>query len=306
MRRPHPSIAPVTIAAAALLWPPAVFAHDGHAHPPTLAQAWTLSPMVLVPFVLLAVLYAFGLSRLWRQAGIGRGVTPAGVAGFWSGMLSLALAAIWPLDAYGAWSLAAHMAQHMLLLALVPPLLLAGKPFAVAAYALPRRWSSALHAALHAPLTRISAWLVPAAVAHSAVMWAWHLPGALEAVLASAPLHHLMHLSFLLAGMWFWAAAWRRLRDPGSGAGAGVVALLAVMMQMGFLGALLAFSQRALYPVYAVRAPGVGLAPLADQQLAGILMWVPSCIPYLAGGLWLLWQGLRRIERRTPSRGTSR
>ena len=71
------------------------------------------------------------------------------------------------------------------------------------------------------------------------------------------------------------------------------------------LGALLAFSQRALYPVYALRAPEIGLAPLADQQLAGILMWVPSCIPYLAGGLWLLAQGLRRIERRTPSRDTN-
>ena len=56
--------------------------------------------------------------------------------------------------------------------------------------------------------------VVPAAVAHSAVMWAWHLPGALEAVLASEPLHHLMHLSFLLAGMWFWAAAWRRPVRP--------------------------------------------------------------------------------------------
>ncbi|MCD9047259.1 cytochrome c oxidase assembly protein [Luteimonas sp. MHLX1A] len=289
-------------AALALLMPGAAFAHGSHAHPPTLAQAWTLSPMVLVPFVLLAVLYAVGLAGLWRQAGIGRGVSIAGVAGFWAGMLALALAAIWPLDAYGAWSLAAHMAQHMLLLALVPPLLLAGKPFAVVAYALPRRWSSALHAGLHAPLMRISAWLVPAAVAHSAVMWAWHLPGALEAVLASEPLHHLMHLSFLLAGMWFWAAAWRRLRDPCSGAGGGVVALLAVMMQMGFLGALLAFSPRTLYPVYAVRAHEIGLAALADQQLAGILMWVPSCIPYLAGGLWLLWQGLARNERRSPTR----
>lgn len=287
--------------ALVLLTPLGAAAHDGHAHPPSLAQAWTLSPMVLVPFVLLATLYAVGQARLWRQAGRGRGVSVAGAAGFWSGMAVLALAAIWPLDAYGAWSLAAHMAQHMALLALVPPLLLAGKPFAVAAYALPKRWSAALHAGLHGPLMRVSAWLAAAAIAHSAVMWAWHLPAALETVLASEPLHHLMHVSFLLAGMWFWAAAWRRLRDPGSGAGGGVVALLAVMMQMGFLGALLTFSQRALYPVYALRAPEIGLAPLADQQLAGILMWVPSCIPYLAGGLWLLWQGLRRLERRTPA-----
>lgn len=293
----HP-LARAVAPAAALLAPGAALAHEAGAHPPTLAGAWTLSPAVLLPFVLLAALYALGLRRLWRQAGPGRGVGRAGAAAFWAGMAALALAAIWPLDALGAWSLAAHMGQHMLLLALVPPLLLAGKPFAVAAYALPRRWSTALHAALHAPLLRMSGALAAAAIAHSAVMWAWHLPAALAAVLASAPLHHLMHLSFLFAGLWFWAAAWRRLREPTAGAGGGVVALLAVMMQMGFLGALLTFAPRPLYPVYATRAPELGLAPLADQQLAGILMWVPSCIPYLAGGLWLLWQGLRRVERR--------
>ncbi len=286
---------------ALVMLPAAAHAHADHAHPPALAEAWTLSPMVLVPFGLLALLYAVGLRRLWRQAGYGRGVGPGGVLAFWSGMAVMALATIWPLDAFGAWSLAAHMAQHMALLAVVPPLVLAGKPFAVVAYALPRRWSGALHAALHRPLSRVSDWLAPAAIAHSAVMWAWHLPGALEAVLAHEALHHLMHSSFLLAGVWFWSAAWRRLREPQTGAGGGVVALLAVMMQMGFLGALLTFAPRALYPVYAARAPDIGLAPLADQQLAGILMWVPSCIPYLIGALWLLWQGLRRSARRTPA-----
>lgn len=284
--------------------PGAARAHDaGAAHPPALAEAWTLSPAVLLPFALLAALYAAGLARLWSQAGRGHGVGMAGALAFWAGMAAMALAAIWPLDAFGAWSLAAHMAQHMLLLAVVPPLVLAGKPFAVAAYALPRRGSGALHRALHRPLVRASGWLAAAAITHSAVMWAWHLPAALAAVLANEALHHLMHASFLLAGVWFWAAAWRRLRDPATGAGGAVVALLAVMMQMGFLGALLTFAPRALYPVYAERAPRLGLDALADQQLAGILMWVPSCIPYLVGALWLLRQGLRRIERRAPLAG---
>ena len=72
---------------------------------------------------------------------------------------------------------------------------------------------------------------------------------------------------------------------------------MAVMMQMGFLGALLTFAPRVLYPVYALRAPEAGLAPLADQQLAGVLMWVPSCLPYLAGAVWLTWRGLARLDR---------
>jgi putative membrane protein len=71
-----------------------------------------------------------------------------------------------------------------------------------------------------------------------------------------------------------------------------------VMMQMGFLGALLTFSGRVLYPVYAGRAPQLGLDPLVDQQLAGLVMWVPACLPYLAGALWLLARELRRSGRR--------
>ncbi|OHE86568.1 MAG: hypothetical protein A2579_02995 [Lysobacterales bacterium RIFOXYD1_FULL_69_11] len=76
------------------------------------------------------------------------------------------------------------------------------------------------------------------------------------------------------------------------------MAIVAVMMQMGFIGALLVFSRRALYPVYAERAPLLGLDVLADQQLAGLVMWVPACVPYLVGGVWLMWRGLQRVERR--------
>ena len=79
------------------------------------------------------------------------------------------------------------------------------------------------------------------------------------------------------------------------------VTLLALFLfgaVFGFLGALLTFSARPLYPVYAVRAPQLGLDVMADQQLAGVLMWVPSCIPYLAGAMWLLWHGFARLQRR--------
>ncbi len=72
-------------------------------------------------------------------------------------------------------------------------------------------------------------------------------------------------------------------------------------MQMGFIGALLTFSRRTLYPVYAGRAPVLGLETLADQQLAGLIMWVPASVPYVLGGLWLMQQGLRRAERRSPT-----
>lgn len=216
-----------------------------------------------------------------------------------SGVVVLLLATTWPLDAYGDWSLAAHVAQHMLLIAFVPPLLLAGQPMAVAAHALPAGWARAVHRAFGAISARATGSLLAASVAHGAALCAWHVPSATTLAVENEPVHWAMHASFLASGLWLWAAMWRRLRDPRVGAGAGVVAMVAVMMQMGFLGALLTFASRPLYAIYAERAPRLGLDALADQQLAGVLMWVPSCLPYLAGAMWLLAQGFARLARRS-------
>jgi len=269
--------------------------------PGALANPWSAPGLWLLPPLLLAALYGAGLMRLWRGAP-GRGIRPAEAVAFLVGVVLLGFVLGGPLNAYAGWSLAAHMAQHMLLLALVPPLLLAGRPWAAVAFALPAPLAAAVHRRLNPLATGLAMALGPATVAHAAVMVLWHMPGALQAALGSQRLHEAMHASFLLAGLWFWTALWRRIREPATGPAPGVVATVSLMMVMGFLGALLTFSPRALYPLYAFRAPEVGLEPLADQQLAGLLMWVPSCLPYLAGALWLTWRGLGRLEARGGAR----
>lgn len=296
---PRTALRGALAAAGACLPAGNAFAHAGHPHPPTLATAFTPSAWLLLPLAAWALLYVLGLSRLWRRAGAGTGVSVGAVATAAAGVLVLLLSTTWPLDAYGEWSLAAHIAQHMLLLAFVPPMLLAGQPPAVAAHALPSRLAGRLHGVLGTAAARAASSLTAASVAHGAVLWAWHLPVATTAAIESDPVHWAMHGSFLAAGLWLWAAMWRRIRDPEVGAGAGIVAMVAVMMQMGFLGALLTFSTRPLYPIYTARAPRLGLDAMADQQLAGVLMWVPSCIPYLVGAMWLLSQGFARLGRRT-------
>lgn len=275
-----------------------MLAHAGHVHPPTLATAFSPTPLLLVPLAAWVLLYAAGLRRLWGRAGLGSGVGGTGLACAAAGVVILLLSTTWPLDAYGEWSLAAHIAQHMLLIAFVPPLLLAGQPLAVAAHALPARVARRFHRSLGAWQARAADSLTGASIAHGVVLCAWHVPAATTAALESDPVHWAMHASFLATGLWLWAAMWKRIRDPHVGAGAGVVAMVAVMMQMGFLGALMTFSTRPLYPVYATRAPRLGLDVIADQQLAGVLMWVPSCVPYLAGAMWLLWHGFARLQRR--------
>ncbi|WP_407067683.1 cytochrome c oxidase assembly protein [Marilutibacter alkalisoli] len=264
---------------------------------PTLATAWSLSPVVPA-LLLMTMLYAAGLWRLWRDGHPGRGIAMIEAALFFAGMGVLALAMVWPVDAYGAWLLSAHMGQHMLLLALAPPLLLAGRPMAAVAAALPPRWSKALHRALLPLAPGFGRTLALATFANVAVMWGWHAPAALALVMRSGPAHWVMHGSFLLAGLWLWALLWQRIRDDVAGALSGAIAIVVVMMQMGFLGALLTFSQRIVYPVYADRATELGIAAFDDQQLAGLIMWVPSCLPYLAGALWLLARELRRMGKR--------
>lgn len=264
---------------------------------PTLATAWSLSP-VIPALLLVAALYAAGLWRLWHGGHAGRGIAVPEATLFYAGIGVLAMAMVWPVDAYGAWLLSAHMGQHMLLLALAPPLLLAGRPMAAMAAALPPRWSRVLHRALRPVVPGFGRTLALATFANVAVMWAWHAPAALALVMRSEPAHWLMHGSFLLAGLWLWALLWQRIRDDAARALSGAIAIVVVMMQMGFLGALLVFSQRVLYPVYADRAAELGMTAFDDQQLAGLIMWVPSSLPYLAGALWLLARGFDRIGRR--------
>ena len=206
------------------------------------------------------------------------------------------------------------MVQHMILLAAVPPLLLLGRAGAVMfvgcpaplATALAQRWRRApAWRSLLAQALRPSV----AALVQTLLLWGWHLPAAIDAAARDDVVHYAMHASLFAAGLLFWTSLSRSLRapEPAAGAtaawsaGAGMIALVATMMQMGFLGALLVFAGQPLFERHAARAHLVGLSPLEDQQLAGLVMWVPGAIPYLLGGLALMAAWMRRSERRTPT-----
>ncbi|NYZ61215.1 cytochrome c oxidase assembly protein [Luteimonas deserti] len=264
--------------------------------PPTPATAWTPATWSLAPLALALLAYAGG----WRRQACARRRDAVAFAG---GAVAIALALVWPLEAFGAYSLGAHVAQHLLLLAVAPALLVAGRPGATMRRALPR--GARLRRLSIAGRSRpVLLALAPATAAHIAAMLVWHLPAATSASLVSVPVHRVMVASVLLAGLWFWTALWHRLRARDAGAGGGLVALVTVMMAMGFLGALLTFSPRVLYPAYSDRALLLGLDPLFDQQLAGLLMWVPAATPYLAAGLVLVIALLRRKATTVPPRAT--
>jgi putative membrane protein len=119
----------------------------------------------------------------------------------------------------------------------------------------------------------------------------WHLPALFEATLTSDAVHSLQHTSFLLSALVFW---WALLRGHGSrNPGAGVFYIFTTAVHTGALGALLTLSERLWYPLYAETTEPWGLTPIEDQQLGGLIMWIPACLVYLGGGLALLALWLR-------------
>jgi putative membrane protein len=110
--------------------------------------------------------------------------------------------------------------------------------------------------------------------------------------LATVPAYWLMQAS-LLSSAWL---LWRAILAPNALTGPSVVALVATSVQMGFLAALIVFAPRPLYAVHFASTAAWGMSPLADQQLAGLLMWAPASLPYVGVGLWLAWSSLRLVE----------
>jgi putative membrane protein len=266
-----------------------------------LARAWEFDPFVVIPLALSAYWYAVGLTRIWRDAGIGHGIRRWEAIAFWSGLLSLVVALISPLHAWGSMLFSAHMTQHETLMLLAAPLLILGKPMVGILKGLPAGWARDLVRSTSAiwwlrvwnGITNpMVAWLI-----HVVVLWAWHIPILFQATLKGNVVHALQHLSFLLSALLFW---WAVMQGPHRALnyGAAVLYMFTTALHSGALGALITFSRGVWYPAYASTAPVWGLSPLEDQQLGGLIMWIPACTLYIVAGLGLAVGSLRASEER--------
>lgn len=287
----------------ALLAPRAAFAHDGRRmEPHDLWTAWSLDPAVVLALLLSGWMYARGVERMWRRSGPGGGVRRWQAACFAGGWLTVAVAMVTPLHPLGETLFSAHMVQHELLMALAAPLLVLGRPLVPFLWALPMRWRrrvggwtrvSAVHGGWRMVSGPFAAWLL-----HAAALWLWHLPGPYAAALRSDGVHALQHAGFLGTGLLFW---WALLhgREGRMGYGASVFYLFATAMHTGALGALLTLAPSPWYAAYAGGTAAWGLTPLEDQQLAGLVMWIPAGLAYVVAGLALVAAWMRESERRT-------
>jgi putative membrane protein len=213
-------------------------------------HAFTLALLVVAAFW-----YAAGVRRLWQRAGQGRGITRMHVAAYACGMTVLAFAAFAPLGEQ-LWT---HMIQHELLMVLAAPLVVLGRPMQAFAHVVPVR------------LPRLLSDPVVAFALHGAAILGWHVPLVFVAATANEGLHFAQHASFLASALVFWWMVFAR-RDLGA-----LMGLFGTMLYTGALGALMTFSNK---PWYAGAA-------LADQTLAGLVMWIPAGLAYPAAAVYL-------------------
>jgi putative membrane protein len=132
---------------------------------------------------------------------------------------------------------------------------------------------------------------------HAVALWAWHAPAPYQAAVQNEGVHFLEHACFLGSAVVFWWSLTHG-RHGRLGYGAGVLYVFSTGVHSSVLGALMTFSNRSWYPIYDARAAAQGWTPLVDQQLAGLLMWVPAGLVFIVVGLALFAAWLGESERR--------
>lgn len=268
-------------------------AHAGHDHrePP----GWTWDPWITLPLLLSALTFALGWYRLYQRSAKGRSRLRTRGWSLTAGWLAMAGALVSPLHEAGERSFSAHMVEHELLMLFAAPLIVLAEPLAAMLWAFPAAGRRAIGAvAASAPVTATFAALTGAIVAtivQAAALWIWHMPALFDLALANEGWHAAQHLSFVLSALLFWTAMLGRRGAGATSAGKRALAafcLLATSIVTGALGALMAFSDSPWYAGYA-RFAGTpfGLSPAEDQQVAGLVMWIPGGMVHAVAALLL-------------------
>jgi cytochrome c oxidase assembly factor CtaG len=263
-------------------------------------SGWTLSPEIILPLAAALLLYALGLARIWRRSERGQSGLRRGAALFAAGWLSLAGALTSPLHEGGESSFALHMIEHELIMLVAALLLVAARPGPILLWAFPRGARRLLAGAGRWPLWRTLANPFVATALQSAVMVGWHAPPLFDLALESEAWHIVQHLCFIASALLFW---WAMLHgSPGRGGRMIAAACLFVTSMVGGgLGALMALSTSPWYAPYAALGlTPAGLTPAEDQQLAGLIMWIPGGLYHLAAALWFLAKSLDRLDVQHP------
>jgi cytochrome c oxidase assembly factor CtaG len=248
--------------------------------PTTVQQAqgwlsqWNWNPVVLLLLILLVGAYVYSIGPLRRKYQLSETVSRGRVVAFLLGVVVIVLCVITPLQAVSHILFTGHMIQHMLLALGAAPLLVVGVPDWLARFYLRPRFLLFIWHWATMPLI--------ASVLFNANMWIWHAPAVMNVMMMNGWAHYLSLILYLLTGLLFWSPLFGAQVEGlvTLNAAAKLIYILLSDMPMVLLGAGLTFTPP-LYPMYAETARLLGWSPSFDQQLGGLLMWIP-------GGLYLI------------------
>jgi putative membrane protein len=227
------------------------------------------------------VWYAAGALRVFGSSNNGRAALLRRIGLFCAAWLTLALSLLTPLHELGSRSFTAHMIEHELLMLVAAPLIAFSEPLAIFLWALPKSWRHGAaqlgHSTLFSRMWQSFSGLLSASIIQAVMLWAWHVPGLFDRALRSEGWHIAQHLSFVLSAVLFWWSIHRAARVH-KNTGAAAAFLFFTSLHTSLLGVLMSFAASPWYAQYvALGLSGTGgLTPLEDQQLAGLIMWVPG------------------------------
>jgi putative membrane protein len=285
------------IAALLLAFAPAALAHAGGSRD---AGEWFLISLLFA----CGAWYVGGFVRVYAESRAGRAALVRHGILFASGWLVIALSLLTPLHALGGRSFTAHMIEHELLMLVAAPLLAWSKPIGVLLWAFPtgarhgiasvgqQSWYASTWSAVSTPLA--------ATLLQGAAMWLWHAPDLFNRALLSETWHAAQHLSFVFTAILFWWSMDAAARERRAGVAA--FWLFFTSLHSGLLGVLMTFAQSPWYPRYIeLGLRGLnGMTPLEDQQLAGIIMWIPGGMVHAVVALVYLGRWLNSMRGGKP------
>ena len=258
---------------------------------------WNLEPSILIGTVLITGLYLYAIGPYRKRHFPEEPVRTGQTIAFLSGMLIMFLALVSPLDELGdSYLFSAHMVQHLCLTIIGPPLLLLGTPDWIVKQAFKSR--------VIFQIAKILTYPVVAFVLFNVDFWLWHAPPLYNATLENQTIHILEHLTFIFFGLCYWWPIFSPSKDlPSLPIGGQIFYLFISGMPSVLLGAGLTFSP----PLYApyIAAPRIwGISAATDQQLGGLIMWVPVSIFYIGimSVLFIRWMLQQEVEQQAKER----
>jgi putative membrane protein len=282
---------------AALLPGMAVAHHVGVDEESTWRSEWPL----LTPLLVSGAWFAVGLLRLRTRVSADRSPLWRYCVLFALGWFTLAASLLSPLHELGEVSFTAHMTEHELLMLVAAPLMALSRPISVFLWACPRSARRILiDGANSGSVSRVWGFLTLPAVAtllQICALWLWHVPSLFDKALESEIWHAVQHLSFLGTVLLFWWSLTRGSHRANRRAVA-AICLFITSLASGALGALMAVSSRPWSEGYAAIGsksllPG-GLTATEDQQLAGLIMWIPGGLVHFVAAIVFAYGALNR------------